>query len=166
MNPGEPAPLKLLIRGFGVQVPGGAPVLTWRFYHLFTLVDGRFRVMFAPRLLVSPDIVDHGARTPGEAPTDGCTQRDIWRKGAGRALAAGAAPGNDRMSRWHHGLCAWAAVAPGSPARYTRGLSQVHARSIALRNREPGRQTSRVLRAALRVRQAARPVSAGHPRWD
>src|SRR6266536_6537285 len=63
----------------------------------------------------------------------------------------------DALARWSpvHG-----AVAPGSPARYTRGLSQVHARSIALRNREPGRQTSRVLRAALRVRQAARPVSA------
>src|SRR5215469_15930844 len=26
MNPGELAPLKLLIRGFGVRVPGGAPV--------------------------------------------------------------------------------------------------------------------------------------------
>src|SRR5215475_1448769 len=29
MNPGERAPLKLSIRGFGVRVPGGAPVLTW-----------------------------------------------------------------------------------------------------------------------------------------
>jgi hypothetical protein len=27
VNPGERAPLKLLIRGFGVRVPGGAPVL-------------------------------------------------------------------------------------------------------------------------------------------
>jgi len=27
MNPGELAPLKLLIRGFGIRVPGGAPVL-------------------------------------------------------------------------------------------------------------------------------------------
>ena len=28
MNPGERAPRKLLMRGFGVRVPGGAPVLT------------------------------------------------------------------------------------------------------------------------------------------
>jgi hypothetical protein len=26
VNPGERAPLKLLMRGFGVRVPGGAPV--------------------------------------------------------------------------------------------------------------------------------------------
>jgi hypothetical protein len=66
----------LLIRGFGVQVPGGAPVLTWCFYRPFTLVDGRFRAVVAPRSLVSPEIVDHGAGTPGEAPADGYTQRD------------------------------------------------------------------------------------------
>ncbi len=91
--------------------------------------------MVAPRLLVSPNIVDHGDRTPGEAPTDGYTQRDIWRKGAGRGLAADAAPGNDRgdaLAPWSRCM---GAGAPGSPARYTRGLSQVHARSIALRNR-------------------------------
>ena len=29
MNPVELASLKLLIRGFGVRVPGDAPVLTW-----------------------------------------------------------------------------------------------------------------------------------------
>jgi hypothetical protein len=28
MNPGEQAPLKLLIRGFGVRIPGGAPAET------------------------------------------------------------------------------------------------------------------------------------------
>ncbi len=58
----------LLIRGFGVQVPGGAPVLTWHFYRIFTLVGGRFRAMFAPRLLASRNIVDHGGRAPGETP--------------------------------------------------------------------------------------------------
>ncbi len=31
--------------------------LTWCFYRLFTLVDDRFPAMFAPRLLVSPDLV-------------------------------------------------------------------------------------------------------------
>jgi hypothetical protein len=83
----EQRTLNLRVR---VQVPGGAPVLTWSFYYTFTLVGGRFLAMVAPRLLVSPDIVDHGDRTPGEAPTDGYTQRDIWRKGAGRGLAADA----------------------------------------------------------------------------
>jgi len=34
MNPGERAPLKLLIRGFGVRVPGGAPVLTWAIFQI------------------------------------------------------------------------------------------------------------------------------------
>ena len=32
MNPSELATLKLLIRGFGVRVPGGAPVLAWCFF--------------------------------------------------------------------------------------------------------------------------------------
>jgi hypothetical protein len=159
--PSGTSSVALLIRGFGVQVPGGAPVLTWYFCHLFRLVDGRFAAMVAPRLLVSPNIVDHGDRTPGEAPTDGYTQRDIWRKGAGRGIAADAAQGNDRGDA----LAPWSrcvgAVGPGSPARYTRGL-QVHARSIALRNRESRRQRSRVLRAALRSGRR-RPVSAGHP---
>jgi hypothetical protein len=67
----------LLIRGFGVQVPGGAPVLTWRFYHIFGLVDGSFPAMFAPRLLASPDVVDHDDRTSREPYADGYTQRDI-----------------------------------------------------------------------------------------
>jgi len=67
----------LLIRGFGVRVPGGAPVQTWRFCHLFSLIVSHLPAMVAPRLLVSPNIVDHGDRTPGEAPADGYTQRDI-----------------------------------------------------------------------------------------
>jgi hypothetical protein len=47
----------LLIRGFGVQVPGGAPVLTWSFTRSGSPREGRFWAMFAPRLLVSPDLV-------------------------------------------------------------------------------------------------------------
>ena len=79
-----------------LRVRGSSP---WRrtlpelgFCYPFTLVGGRFRAMVAPRLLVSPNIVDHGGRTPGETPADGYTQRDIWRKGAGR-LAADAGAG-------------------------------------------------------------------------
>jgi len=77
----------LLIRGFGVQVPGGAPVLTWHFCYLFALVTGRFPAMSAPCLLASPDIVDHARRLPGEAPADGYTQRDIQREAAAREPA-------------------------------------------------------------------------------
>ena len=44
----------LLICGFGVQVPGGAPILTWEYAHSGSPRAGRFGAMFAPRLLVSP----------------------------------------------------------------------------------------------------------------
>src|SRR5260370_15663248 len=47
----------LLIRGFGVRVPGGAPVLTWCCTRFGRPRGGRFGAMFAPRLLVSPDLV-------------------------------------------------------------------------------------------------------------
>jgi hypothetical protein len=87
----------LLIRGFGVQVPGGAPVLTWGYASSGLPREGRFGAMFAPRLLVSPDLVDRtvpaglaparSARLvcrgghsvdPGTTPTDGITQRDNY----------------------------------------------------------------------------------------
>src|SRR6266487_4441277 len=89
--------------------------MTWGFCYSFTLVFGRFRAMVAPRLLVSPNIVDHGDRTPGEAPTDGYTQRDICRKGAGRGIAAAAAQGTtpgDAPAPWSLHV---RAVEPGSP---------------------------------------------------
>src|SRR5215831_3908936 len=35
MNPGERAPLKRLIRGFGVRVHDGAPVLTWAISYVY-----------------------------------------------------------------------------------------------------------------------------------
>ena len=47
----------LLICGFGVQVPGGAPILTWGYTHFGSPRDGRFGAMVAPRLLVSRDLV-------------------------------------------------------------------------------------------------------------
>jgi hypothetical protein len=49
----------LLIRGFAVRVPGGAPALTWCYTRSGSPREGRFGAMFAPRLLVSPDLV-HG----------------------------------------------------------------------------------------------------------
>ncbi len=52
---------RLLIRGFGVQVPGGAPVLTWGYIRFWSSSAARFGAMFAPRLLVSPDLVDRAA---------------------------------------------------------------------------------------------------------
>ena len=86
---------RLLICGFGVQVPGGAPILTWDYTRSGSPRAGRFGAMFAPRLLVSPDLVAgtapiswHGgrvwarwsrpfARMPGSLyPTDVATQRD------------------------------------------------------------------------------------------
>jgi hypothetical protein len=99
----------LLIRGFGVQVPGGAPVLTWGFYHPFRLVDDRSQAMFAPRLLVSPDLVHPGpprpggfarprrrtqsrhiGHPPGTAPSDGVTQRETrWQAHRQESLHAG-----------------------------------------------------------------------------
>ena len=48
---------RLLIRGLGVQVPGGAPVLTWGYIPTGSSREGRSGVMFAPRLLVSLDLV-------------------------------------------------------------------------------------------------------------
>src|SRR5574340_725959 len=58
--------------------------------------------------------------TAGEATTDGYTQRDIRAKGAGRRLAADAAPGVP--------LAPWSLRAGGCHAWIA---SQVHARSIA-----------------------------------
>jgi hypothetical protein len=48
---------RLLIRWFGVQVPGGAPVLSWGYILSGWPRGGRFGGMFARRLLVSPDLV-------------------------------------------------------------------------------------------------------------
>src|SRR6266851_9695495 len=53
----------LLIRGFGVRVPGGAPVLTWCYSKYEWPRDSRFAAMFAPCLLVSPDLVPGGLST-------------------------------------------------------------------------------------------------------
>jgi len=54
----------LLICGFGVQVPGGAPILTWDYTRSGSLREGRFGAMVAPRLLVSRDLVAGTAPFP------------------------------------------------------------------------------------------------------
>src|SRR5450756_141867 len=70
----------LLIRGFGVQVPGGAPGLTWGFTTPGLFLCVRFVHMFAPRLLGRTDPAirvlsktahpapDTGAGATGSAP--------------------------------------------------------------------------------------------------
>src|SRR5215469_2786962 len=72
----------LLIRGFGVQVPGGAPVLTWPYTDLGCPEVARFWAMFAPRLLVSLDLVDRAApaasRAPGQAAPVAVLAAGFW----------------------------------------------------------------------------------------
>jgi hypothetical protein len=75
----NPCSSRLLIRGFGVQVPGGAPVLTWGFTHSGLPREGHFRAMFAPRLLVSPDLVPRADRYARCGPYRWFTQRDNCR---------------------------------------------------------------------------------------
>jgi hypothetical protein len=89
---------RLLIRGFGVQVPGGALALTWCYTRFGRPRGGRFGARFAPRLLVSPDLVPRAVlvglaparsarpsvpsrpqRQLQSGPTDGITQRDTCR---------------------------------------------------------------------------------------
>jgi hypothetical protein len=77
-----------------------------------------------------------------------------------KAQVAGAAPGSGRVLRWRPGCYAWAAVATRSPVRYTRGLSQVHARSIALRSQKRRSQASRCSDGHSQARQAARRAPA------
>jgi hypothetical protein len=54
----------LLTRGFGVRVPGGAPVLTWGYIRPRSFCLGRFRPVVAPWLLVSLDLVARNPRGP------------------------------------------------------------------------------------------------------
>ncbi len=61
----------LLIRGFGVQVPGGAPDLTWGYPRSAWSLRACFVSMFAPRLLVSRDPVAWLVCAPVSPPADG-----------------------------------------------------------------------------------------------
>src|SRR5437762_85663 len=58
--PGRPS-VALLIRGFGVRVPGGAPVLTWSFYRLLCRGGGGLSLVVARWLLVCTDRAQPGA---------------------------------------------------------------------------------------------------------
>ncbi len=109
------APL-LLIRGFGVQVPGGAPVLTWGYTESRFPREGRFRPMFAPRLLVSPDLVPRAALV-GLAPAR--SARLVRR--VGHVVGSGTTPADDITQR---------DIYPIVQLEDPRPRTQVHARSI------------------------------------
>jgi hypothetical protein len=67
----------LLIRGFGVQVPGGTPVLTWGFINLRSSFRVRFVLMFAPCLLGRTDPAIRGlSKTARPAPDAGAFAPD------------------------------------------------------------------------------------------
>jgi hypothetical protein len=72
----------LLICGFGVRVPGGAPILNWGFTLFGSPREGHFRPMFAPRLLVSPDLVARRLIVLGSTPSDVVTDSEArWQAG-------------------------------------------------------------------------------------
>jgi hypothetical protein len=163
----------LLIRGFGVQVPGGAPDLTWCFYYLFTLVGGRLRAMFARQsgcsrswLLgrrVSPlPMVIHSVTSGQKAQAEGLLSMRSRR--ATRCLAGAVVVARRRLLRLdrHPG-------APEVPRRYMPGPSHSVAGPSGLtcarmalaaddqrrRSRWPARRGTRTVR-----------VSRSHARHD
>ena len=143
-----------------VQVPGDAPILTWGYTHFGSPRDGRFVAMFAPRLLVSPNLV---ARPGGRAlgyPCRWLYARDVDRKAQlqrphperrhfvvplrtpartaprrGRRLTGQHPAVPDALLRWLSGgpgppLAG--PVTPKPPAGYMRGPPEVYARYIRL----------------------------------
>jgi hypothetical protein len=69
----------LLIRGFGVRVPGGAPVLTWGFVAPGHFLCVRFVPMLAPCSLVSHDRVVAGlSKTAAIGPCRASRPPDQW----------------------------------------------------------------------------------------
>jgi hypothetical protein len=91
--------------GHGSRLPARAAAANVRWCRLRP-EQGRFPAMFAPRLLVSPDLV---VRVGQPGPTDGDTQRDIWPK----AQVEGSLLGRPR--KYAVSAYAWISV------RYTRG---------------------------------------------
>jgi hypothetical protein len=85
----------LLIRGFGVQVPGGAPVVTWGFITPGHFLCARFLPVVAPWLLArTPPAIRICQNGPSGARGGGI------RPGAAPSRTAGAAPGSlDQWSR-------------------------------------------------------------------
>jgi hypothetical protein len=146
----------LLIRGFGVRVPGGAPVLTWCYTRSGSLV----KAVSGPCLLVSPDLVPQAAlvglaparsarpsvpsrpqRPLQSGPTDGITQRDIYR----------IAQLEDLVPR------------PRVHARYIGGIREVHR---VADTRVPHRPASHGPVASSPTRNTVPPSMRTHPRPD
>jgi hypothetical protein len=161
LSPHPPHKLPLLIRGFGVRVPGGAPVLTCCFYHLFALAGDRFPAMFALCLLVSPDLVGGSGQQAWPAPSDGCTQRDIGRTGGGPPLTqlanSSRRPLSHRRSRRRdHApprfVVAWLRLVP---------KDQPEAAGTYMARAQPGHRRSRVASDLC----ATRPASARSRRF-
>jgi hypothetical protein len=76
----------LLIRGLGVRVPGGAPVLTWGFIAPGHFLCVRFVPMFAPYLLACRDPVVEGLSKTGRpalVPLDHWSRPPLRKPGAG-----------------------------------------------------------------------------------
>ena len=82
----------LLIRGFGVRVPGGAPVLTWGFTAPGHFLCARFVPMFAPCLHACTDPAIRGlSKTAHPAPDAGACAPEP-RRPSGRRRPAPARP--------------------------------------------------------------------------
>jgi hypothetical protein len=83
----------LLICGFGVQVPGGAPILTWGFAAPGHFSCARFAPMFAPCLLVSSDPAIRGlSKRTRPAPDRGDAPRNRAARPPGRRRPSTARP--------------------------------------------------------------------------
>jgi hypothetical protein len=109
----------LLIRGFGVQVPGGAPVLTWGFIAPGHFLCVRFVPMFAPCLLACTDRAirglsktAHPAPDPGHAPASRAVSDGRRRSG----LTREAAPNS--LDQWSRPLRRALGTCLDTPCRY------------------------------------------------
>jgi hypothetical protein len=125
----------LLIRGFGVQVPGGAPDLTWGFTvpgHFFRV---RFVHMFAPCLLARTDPAIRGlSKTARPVPNAASGSLDQWSRPPARFRERSRSP----LYRCRHAQCNLLVngtrTADTSPARapHTRRLPARHARDSGI----------------------------------
>ena len=101
----------LLIRGFGVQVPGGAPVLTWGFIK----TRSSFSCPFCPHVC-SMFARAHGPSNPGLVKNDPSGARCGGnRPGAAPSRTAGAVPGS--LDQWSRPSRSGMRNAPGVPFR-------------------------------------------------
>jgi hypothetical protein len=98
-------------------------------------------------------------RAPGEGPTDGYTQRDIWVKGAGRRLAVHATCGGGRVPRYPDRGAAQVGCTSGRWIRRHDGRG----REAASAERAPGRRARRPLHldCSPGIRQVDRRYTRG-----